>query len=91
MLILWIVVGLGLGYRLSLSQAPTTGAIFGGGLGFASGLYGRGPQSVFERVPAILIGVVVGALCGAIVVALGSALSERIFGPAKKHDLNRQI
>ena len=89
MLILWLVVGLVLGYRLALAQAPVTGAIFGGGLGFASGLYGRGPQSVLERVPLILIGVVVGALCGAVVVAVGSAASERIFGPAKKHDWNR--
>ena len=89
MLILWLVVGLGLGYRLALSQAPVTGAIFGAGLGFASGLYGRGPRSLFERAPVILIGMIIGALCGAIVVAVGSAASERIFGPAKKHDLNR--
>ena len=89
MLILWIVVGLVLGYRLALSQAPATGAIFGAGLGFASGLYGRGHQTVFERVPVILVGMSIGALCGAIVVAVGSAASERIVGPAKKHDLNR--
>lgn len=89
MLILWLVVGLVLGYRLALSQAPATGAIFGGGLGFASGLYGRGPRSLFDRAPVILVGMIIGALCGAIVVAMGSVVSERIFGPVKKHDLNR--
>jgi uncharacterized membrane protein YoaK (UPF0700 family) len=89
MLILWFVVGLVLGYRLALSQAPVTGAIYGAGLGFASGLYGRGPQNLLERVPVILVGMVVGALCGAAVVSVGSAVSERMLGAARKHDVKR--
>jgi hypothetical protein len=89
MLILWFVVGLVLGIRLALAQAPVTGAIYGGGLGFASGLYGRGPLTLFERVPVIVVGVAIGALCGAAVVAVGSAVSERILGPARKQDVSR--
>ena len=89
MMMLWLVVGLVLGYRLSVAEVPVTGAIYGAGLGFASGLYGRGPQSLFERAPVIFVGVVIGALCGVVVVRVGSAASERIFGPAKKQDRNR--
>ena len=83
MLILWAVVGLALGYRLTSREAVTTGAVYGAGLGFASTVYGyRGGLLFIERIATVSAGVAVGALCGVAVAVVGSAASERIFGPA---------
>ena len=86
MLILWIAVGAALGVRLPRRQAVTTGVIFGACLGFASTFYGyRGQLLFLERIAEILIGVAIGAVCGAMVTAAGSAASLAILdSPAKR-------
>ena len=87
MLMLWIAVGVALGYRLALPSAVSTGAIFGAGLGFSSVVYGdRGHLLFIERLPAVFVGMVVGALCGVIATSAGSIASGVIVGPAKKPD-----
>ena len=85
MLMFWIVVGVALGYRLSLRSAVSTGAIFGGGLGFSLVLYtSRGPLALFAHFDKILAAAVVGALCGVVATTVGARASAAIFGPAKK-------
>jgi hypothetical protein len=84
MLMLWVVVGVALGVRLPARQAIVTGVVYGSCLGFASTLYGyRGHLLFIERIGEIVIGVAVGALCGAVVVAAGAMASQAIVGPAK--------
>ena len=84
MLALWIAVGAALGFRLPRREAVVTGMVYGSSLGFASTLYGYRGQSLFiEPIGEILAGVVIGAVCGALVTAVGSRASSAIFGPAK--------
>jgi hypothetical protein len=84
MLILWVAVGVALGFRLPARQAVVTGVVYGSCLGFASTLYGyRGNLLFIERIVEIVIGIALGALCGAIVAAAGSTVSQAIVGPAK--------
>ena len=84
MLALWIVVGAALGLRLSARQAINTGLIYGSCLGFASTLYGyRGHLLFIERIVEIFLGMVIGALCGALVTFVGSVASHAFFGQEK--------
>jgi|SRR5919108_4750698 hypothetical protein len=85
MLMVWVAVGVALGHRLALRSAVSTGAIFGGGLGFSLVLYtSRGPLALFENFPAILLGTAIGAPCGVLATTIGARVSAAIFGPAKK-------
>jgi hypothetical protein len=87
MLALWIAVGAALGYRLSTRQAVTTGSVYGSCLGFASTLYGYRGQLLFvERIGEILIGMVVGALCGILVSVVGSVASQAFLRHGEKRN-----
>jgi hypothetical protein len=87
MLIFWIGVGLTLGHRLTTSEAISTGVVYGAGLGFSSMVYGyRGDLWIIDRMPEVLTGVAIGALCGAAVTSVGSAASEAVFGRAQQQD-----
>ena len=84
MLMLWVAVGVALGFRLPARRAVVTGLVYGSCLGFASTLYGyRGQLLFIERIGEIVVGVAVGALCGAVVAAAGAMASEAIVGSAK--------
>ena len=84
MLFLWVAVGVALGVRLPARQAVVTGIVYGSCLGFASTLYGyRGHLLFIERIGEIVIGVALGALCGAVAAAAGAMASQAIVGPAK--------
>lgn len=84
MLALWIAVGAALGFRLPEREAVITGLIYGSCLGFASTVYGyRGHLLFIERIVEILIGMVIGALCGALVTLVGSVVSRAFLGHEK--------
>jgi uncharacterized membrane protein YfcA len=84
MLALWIAVGAALGFRLPAREAVITGLIYGSCLGFASTVYGyRGHLLFIERIVEILIGMVIGALCGALVTLVGSVVSHAFLGHEK--------
>jgi hypothetical protein len=87
MLALWVAVGAALGFRLPARRAIITGVVYGSCLGFASTFYGyRGHLLFIERIAEIAIGVAIGAICGAVVVAIGSAASQAIVGPANNRE-----
>ena len=84
MLALWIAVGAALGFRLPAREAVITGLIYGSCLGFASTVYGyRGHLLFIERIVEILIGMVIGALSGALVTLVGSMVSHAFLGHEK--------
>jgi uncharacterized membrane protein YfcA len=85
MLALWIAVGAALGYQLPSRKAVVTGLVYGSCLGFGSTFYGyRGNLLFVERIVEIFAGVVIGALCGALVTAAGAAASHAF--AARKFD-----
>ena len=84
MLALWTAVGAALGFRLPAREAVITGLIYGSCLGFASTVYGyRGQLLFIERIVEILIGMVIGALSGALVTLVGSMMSHAFLGHEK--------
>ena len=84
MLALWIAVGAALGFRLPAREAVITGLIYGSCLGFASTVYGyRGHLLFIERIVEILIGMVIGAISGALVTLVGSMVSHAFLGHEK--------
>jgi hypothetical protein len=85
MLALWVAVGAALGFKLPAREAVVTGLVYGSCLGFASTLYGyRGHLLFIERLGEIFIGVFIGALCGAVVTAVGSMASQAFAGAGRK-------